>query len=270
MPIFIAKSADASAHNVGQVEVPIIWDTDALAYRSSIGVVGDGLNYSKQKALNHFFKGLKTGGIWDKISHLFLPIFGRNEGGVNLKNPNYNINFPSDPAIATYDEKGVFFLVGWPTPFTIQRMVMHGGFYNTTSNSANTAFRVGLGLNNIGSLFLAARRGSTGNTGLYLNNNYSAQRPGHLSTRGPVISIFNGNLKYVACLIDSEWAEQTRTESAPNLPDGAITLGGGANSNATTTLASSIGLFTFGSPLSQSEAAVYGALQESLLTVLMQ
>lgn len=265
----MVPGADFSSKNIGQVEVPITWDVDAAAYRAAIPTHAALFTYTQNRALNIFFKQLKSQGLWSKITNLYLPIFGQSEGGVNLKTPASNIGFPASGATATYDVKGIKFLLGWTTPFTKDLTDVHAGFYNTTARADVDTFCAGLSKS--ANEFNLGRRVFTGkNAGLLLNA--ALQRPNlpnHLTSIGPMIGCSKLASNITSVLVDTDYTFVNQSFDPVDPNTSAFVLGGttaGANTSIQDT---SMGLFTFGSYLTDSEMTVYGALQTSLITALL-
>lgn len=264
----IVPGANFSSKHIDQVEVPITWDSDAAVYRAAIPTAAAAFTYAKNRALNRFFKDLKSKGLWPNITNLYLPVLGRTEGGVNLKNPAQNINFPAAGAVVTYDANGALFLQGWSSGINATAANFHGGIYNTTGNAADTATRVGMSIHG-GAMWIAARRGGLNGTGMYLDASYQARLPNHVASAGPIIASYVSATKFVGAAIDGEYTESIRTEAVPVVGSATVLLGGtvvGANNFA---LASPIGLITLGGALTQAQATDYAALQTTLMTALM-
>lgn len=127
--IIVLKGADFSANNIGRVELPLVWDVDAKGYVDSLSSSSTFTDI-QNRSINSLFVGLKSNDIYQSIKGLYLPIFGRIDGGKNIKNPSSNINLPNSGA--TYDNNGVLFSLGWLYPNTITKSNHTIGIYNTT------------------------------------------------------------------------------------------------------------------------------------------
>lgn len=268
MPVEVIKGADYSANNVGQIEVPITWDASLVPYIAQIPNALAAMSYAKQKALNQYVKALKSNNIFSKITQHYLPILGRQEGGVNLINPTQNIGFPNDNSIATYDSKGVKFLLGWIHPLPPNWNSIHAGFYNTTANSADTANRIGISKGS-SSFFIAGRRTSAANSGTLLDSNYRAQVTNHVGSIGPVIGVLDASAMVARTIVDAEYKGYQGTAAISIPPTSNTILGGVTSGTNASILDSSIGLFTFGTALTESELSIYAALQTNLMTALL-
>ncbi len=257
--ILVASGANASANPIGQVEVPITWDADAAAYRAAIPVAAAAANYAKNKALNNFFKGLKTAGLWTKISHMYLPTFGQTEGGVDLKNPASNIGFPASNA--TYTAQGVNFALAWAMPYTLSTADIHVGAYNTTAPPDNTdIIRVSIGQSS-SNFQLGRRIQSTRQAGMLYNSVTD-----HMATIGPMIGVNKSSIPMTATLIDSEYVSNPQSYAGSTVTLNLSGTSAGANTNNPN---QTFGFYTFGTFLTQTEMATYGALQTTLMTALL-
>jgi len=265
--IIILKGADASANNLGSVEVPIDWDVDAAAALTHMPTAAAAFTYAKNKAFNTFFKGLKTAGIYSKTTHIFLPCLGRVEGGVNLVAPTYNINFPT--ANATYGVKGVYFSLGWITPFTKNLKDSHVGVYTSTATSDVTPARYSMASSASNFEHLLGRRINSARSGFAVKGSSElvTTNSGHMQSIGPMIGSVKESINTANAVIDSELITITTTYTAG--PTVALILGGSINNSATSFADCYHSLFTFGSYLTQTELAAYSALQTSLMTALL-
>lgn len=277
--IIIIPGADFSTKNIGQVQVPIQWDVDALAYRTAIPAAAATFDYAKNKALNTFFKALKSNGIWSKIDSLYLPLFGYQEGSKNLKDPNSdNLGLPAPGAIASYSNKGVLFagiFVKAGTVLAAKFNDSHFGFYNTTAGeTTDTAQRVGIGIGPpAGSGFFVGRRTSTGaNTcGFVLSSEYRAIIPNHDKSIGAMIGCANASLKLVGVQSGAEYRQFIGTEAqafpSPTSPR-SIIIGSYRADTLQAPLNTSIGLITLGAYLNEAEVGLYSTLQATLMNAL--
>ncbi|MND74234.1 hypothetical protein D3C80_658220 [compost metagenome] len=262
------NNADFSANNIGEVDIPITYDPDALAYLNAIPVTFAGMTYAKKKAINIFFKKLKSNGIYSKIIRLFLPIFGQSDGGVNLINPLENIAFPTDSSIATYNSKGIYFLKGWGCPFTVLSQDMHAGSYNTTSAPDVDKVRVSIGKSSA-EFWLGRRISSSRLAGLLPNPttpriNFSNQ----MTAIGPLIGTSKTSITTQSAVVGYDMQTQV---NGNYVPTGAINLVLGSHTvnDSVNTQETSYGLFSFGSYLTPSELTAYGQLQINLINVLV-
>lgn len=258
--------ADFSANAVRVIDIPIEFEAETVAYALHVPVAYDAMSNTKKKALNTFFKALKTNALWSKIENLYLPIFGQTEGGVNLKAPTVNIGFPASGATATYDANGIKFLLGWNTSLTHSWNDIHAGFYNTTSNANGAAARIGI--SNPTNWWIG-RVGSANQTGFIVNGSYRAQLLNHVASIGPVLACADQANKYVKVAVDGEYKEVTDASAFPATANTSITFGGQSPASTNLILDSSIGLFTIGTKLTQAEMVLYAALQTTLMTALM-
>ncbi len=263
--ILIASGADASANPIGHVEVPIIWDSDAAAYRAATPVAASAANYAKSKALNNFFKGVKTAGLWTKISHMYLPVFGQAEGGVDLKNPASNIGFPASNA--TYNAQGVNFSLAWAMPYSLNTSDIHVGAFNTTAPPDNTdIIRVSIGQSS-SNFQLGRRIQATRQAGILYNAGLARLSvTDHMLSIGPMIAVNKASTPMTAVQIDSEYVSNPQTYAG-----GVVTLNlSGTSAGANTNNPNQVfGFYTFGTFLTQAEMATYGALQTTLMTALL-
>lgn len=265
--VIVIKGSDFSSNNLGQITLPIYWDTDALAYTAKIPTAFAAMSDAKKRALNKFFKGLKSAGIYSKITHLYLPIFGQSEGGINLITPTQNIGFPVSGPIATYSNNGVYFLQGWQVPFSKNLLDVHAGFYNTTACPDVDQLRLGIASG--GNDFWVGRRiSSPKNAGFLLN----AVLPriilaNHMTSIGAVIGTTNFAANYTATQVDGEYGTIAQAYNGNNST--FLKLGYHTVGSNTFLLEASVGLYTFGSSLAQTELATYSALQTSLMTALL-
>lgn len=266
---FIVPGADFSSKHIDQVEVPITWDVDAAAYRAAIPTHAASFTYAQNRALNIFFKTLKTQGLWTKITHLYLPVFGQSEGGVNLKNPASIIGFPASGATATYDVKGIKFLLGWTTPFTKDLTDVHAGFYNTSARADVDTLCAGIAKN--ANEFIIGRRVFTGkNAGMLANSVLLRPNvPNHLTSIGPMIGSSKLSSNITSVLVDTEYTSVAQSFDPVDPNTTALILGGTAAGANTSIHDTSMGLFTFGSYLTQSEMTNFGAMQTTLMTALL-
>lgn len=261
------KNANYAAKAVRVIDIPVEPEAETVAYAEHIPTSYAAMSDTKKKALNKAIRDLKNNGLWSKIDHLYLPILGRSEGGVNLKNPTFNIGFPAAGAVVTYDSHGALFLQGWNSGLTVNAASFHVAFYNTTSNASDTATRVGLSISN-GGMWLAARRGGLNGTGMFMDGAYQAKIANHVSGVGPIISSYVSATKFIGCAIDAEYVQATRTEANPVITSTALWVGATALGASTNALASPMGLIAVGAGLNQTESTLYGAIQTTLLTAL--
>jgi hypothetical protein len=73
--IFINKSADYSANNIGKVDIPIIIDETAQTIMAAYSKT---LTKDQQAAFSILISGLKDSGIYDKIEYMYLPCLAGN------------------------------------------------------------------------------------------------------------------------------------------------------------------------------------------------
>lgn len=271
--VIVVEGADASANNIGQVlGLPIVWDVDAAAYTAAIPTTFATLSEPKKRALNVFIKGLKNKGLWTKITNLYLPIWGatsRLDAGVNVKTPADNINFPVSGATATYDSKGIKFLLGWATPFSKDFADIHTGFYNTTARADVDTLCAGIARSanewNVGRRVLTGKNAGVLVNAVLLRPNV----PNHLTSIGPIIASSKLSSNFTSVQVDTEFNSVSQAFD-PIDPNTSVMNLGGVTAGANTSIHdTSMGLFTFGSSLNQTELADYAALQITLMTALM-
>ncbi|TKT89492.1 hypothetical protein [Dyadobacter frigoris] len=265
--IFIIKDADASVNNIGsKVEVPIVWDAAAAAYIAQIPTTLASLPYAKKRALNDFFKGVKSAGFYSKITHLFLPCFGRVEGGVNLVAPAYNINFPTTDAV--YDAKGVFFNLGWQVPFLKNIKENHVAAYTSTIPSSNVVGR-----------YSVAQSATNHILGRYVINpdaagfrvNSSADNAtvaGLGMSIGPLIGSVSSSLGKLNASVNGVLASKTIT-TVGGANDFQLIIGGNALTGTAGLAMCSHSLFSFGDYLTEVELASFASLQSNLMAALL-
>ena len=275
--ITVIQGVDFSNVSIGTVQVPIDWDSDALAYKSAIPITSANFTYAKEKALNNFFKGLKTAQIWGKINRLYLPLFGAIEGSVNLKTPGLNgLGLPASGPIATYDANGVLFSGIFSAGVITQAQLgdSHYGIYDTT-NSEEVSARVAIGLGPAtGVVYSISRRNtSTSNLSLFaVDSTNRASIANHANSKGVLIGSMNKSIERMSVQSLGEYASYT-APSAGSIPINAmsrnIILGSSSANAYSFPLNGRIGLVTIGTYLNQSELALYSALQTDLITALM-
>lgn len=73
--IFINKSADYSANNIGKVDIPIIIDETAQTIMAAYSKT---LTKDQQAAFSILISGLKDSGIYNKIEYMYLPCLAGN------------------------------------------------------------------------------------------------------------------------------------------------------------------------------------------------
>lgn len=134
--IIVLKGADFSANNIGRIDLPLVWDADAKIYFESLDNHED-FTLQQQMAINNLFKVLKSNGIYSSINNMYFPIFGRVDGGKNIKNPSQNANLPTTGA--TYDENGMLLSLGWRYSNNVVNRDHTIGVYNTTPSVIVTA-----------------------------------------------------------------------------------------------------------------------------------
>ena len=122
--IIVLKNADFSANNIGQIDIPIVWDADAKAFVDSLTVE---LDDTKKRKVNNLFTQLKSNGIFSKLSKLYLPILGSDDAGRNLITPNDIMSLPSD---TTFSNKGMKLTKGFRVE-GFNRLNGSIGVYNT-------------------------------------------------------------------------------------------------------------------------------------------
>lgn len=263
--IIVLKGADFSANNIGQIDVPIEYEPETLAYKLEILPVSSGWDFQTNRAINRFVRNLKSSGLWPKITHLFLPVFGRVHGGVNLKDPAYNIGFPETNA--TYSENGVLFAQPFQTPNFFNLKEQHVGTYNSTAG-ANQADA----MNSIAASqyeFLLGRNPGNSASGFRIQGGtINALVSGRRISTGPLMGSHSQSVGIIRALVDTEvvsTASSNTTQSASS----RLFLGGNQSGSASGTAKSYNAIFTFGAPLTGEELSVYGALQTELMTVLL-
>ncbi len=128
--IIVLKNADFSANNIGQIEVPIIWDTDAKTFVDSLtGTISD----ERKRKINTLFVQLKAQQVFDKITSLYLPILGSSDGGKSIKGTS-TITYPS---ASTFESKGVRLSLGFRMP-NFNRSNGSIGVYNSAPIDSNS------------------------------------------------------------------------------------------------------------------------------------
>lgn len=149
----IIEDADASDSNIGNVTLPFNPIPQTQEYLAAIS--SEGFSDAKKIAIDTFFRRIVNTGLISKISRLYLPVFGRVDGGVNMVSPeDSNLGFPSTGA--TYDASGVNFTSAWTSPFSVNTTDLLMGAWNSGVVASDALNRYSLG--NAGLNFLLGRR----------------------------------------------------------------------------------------------------------------
>lgn len=265
----IIPNADFSGISIGTTTVPYIPISETLAYTNAIPNTFATLTENKKKALNKFFKTLKANDLLggSKIAKMYLPKFGRVDGGVNLVTPSENIGFPATNA--TYTSNGVQFSVGWKSGISIATYNNTSfGFFNTTARPLaegdNNSYGIGVNANG----FFLGRRTSSGNlAGLLLNS--SLLRPQVLNrsfSTGLVQCRIALNSQ--AVMIDGEYAEITQNYTVAPLTSTLI-FSSHTEGSVTGLLNASVGFYyVSNSALTQVEMSILNsAINTLFLTI---
>lgn len=265
--IIIVKGANFSANNIGQVDVPIAYDADARAYLDAIPATDAILSEDKKKAINSYFKSLKSGGLFSKINHLYLPIFGRVDGSVNLKNPLINLGLPSSGA--TYDAQGVLFTTGWVAiPISVSMRESLGGIYNTTQVVA-TGTTPASAFGYTGGSGYFKRKGSSNFSNMILT---ATNRVDGLAGSAAFTGLLAGSFSFTGNYMvgtDGTNVMSDATVLASEVPDSTINPTIGSLQSLSEPLNAKIGLIVFGSPFTAIELEAYRSLTATLMAALL-
>lgn len=260
----IIINVDASANNIGQIELPFTPIADTEAYLAAIPNAAAALTTSKKRAIDDFFITINEQRLKSKISHCCIPLFGRVEGGVNLVNPATNFNWPIDTAIATFDANGIKFSLGWKSALTINRQDLHMGFYNTTfSNYAGGNPQSSMGP----ASWIFGRVANGGKAAMTIN---ATKRP-TVENRTLSIGAMLGAIDLVAGLayinVDGEASPNVAITSAdiPSNTQLNLIFGNAVEAESGSRAVYSHGFFTKGTHMTPSELAIYSAAITDLM-----
>ncbi len=128
--IIVLKNADFSGNNIGQIEVPIIWDTDAKTFVDSLA---EDLTDERKRKINNLFVQLKGHLVYDKLTSLYLPLLGSADGGKSIKGAT-TLTYPST---STWEAKGVRLATGFRLS-GFNRNNGSIGVYNSTAIDSNS------------------------------------------------------------------------------------------------------------------------------------
>lgn len=264
----IILNVDASANNVGQIELPFVPSPDTEAYLNAISVAAGTLTNQKKRALDDFFITLNTTNLKSKISHAYIPLFGRSEGGVNLINPSFNIGWPSDASIAEFNENGIKFKLGWSSGYQVNRHNLHIGFYNTTSSNY-VGGNAQSSLSPNGQIFGRVANGGQAAWTIGASKRVTVQnRNLSIGCMLGVCDIAARALAYIN--VDGEASTDLIMEGADVPPATAVALiYGNASVGGVAQAMYYHGYFTDGVAMTQSELALYNAAITTLMTALL-
>lgn len=264
----IIINVDASANNIGQIELPFTPTADTEAYLAAIPTAAAALTTSKKRAIDDFFITINEQGLKSKISHCCIPLFGRVEGGVNLVNPATNFNWPSDTAIATFDANGIKFSVGWSSGLTINRQDMHLGFFNTTSSN----YAGGANQSSMGPVsWFFGRVANGGNPAMTINVTKRPTVPNRTLGIGTMLGSVDMSLNSAYINVDGEASPNVAITSAdiPSSTQMALLFGNSVAGESSVRAVYSHGFFTKGTHLSPEDLAFYNAAITNLMTRLI-
>lgn len=263
----IILNVDASANNVGQIDLPFVPTADTELYLNSIPVTAANLTNQKKRALDDFFIFLNENNLKSKIEHAYIPLFGRLEGGVNLVNPSFNIAWPSDTAVAEFSSDGIKFKQGWLAGFQVNRQNLHVGFYNTTSSNyvgGNTQASI----NPNGQIFGRVANGGQAAWTIAASKRATVQnRNLSIGCMLGVCDVVGSGSAYIN--VDGEASPAVEITSVDLSTNPIALVYGNASVGGLSQAMYSHGYFTDGIAMTPSELALYNAAITTLITALL-
>lgn len=261
----ILNTADFSANNIGQVEVPINYANETLAYLDAIPTASASLTDNEKRGINSFFRGLINNSLYSKMERIYIPRFGNVEGGVNLVNPaQTKLNLPVSGGGVTYDINGVLLGTNY---FTAN--FAHGldnkfmGFANKTAVSSipDAAFR-SVCLNYAGFVGLGrVHTGGQSQAGLVVSGSDRALVLGRSLSTGYILTSTDDDTDVRSVIVDGEYVTDPKETAHANTE----LYIGGQNQVGHTDCKHHISLLLFGQKLNQSEMSLLGGLIDNLM-----
>lgn len=92
--IIVLSGADFSANNIGKIDLPVELDDTTKSILSMLTKYG--ATSMQAQHLNNFVLGLKSNGIYEKLTYLFLPIFAKELGEAFTNTIDGDNESPSD------------------------------------------------------------------------------------------------------------------------------------------------------------------------------
>lgn len=263
----ILNTADFSANNIGQVEVPINYANETLAYLEAIPTTAASLNDTQKRGINSFFKGLINNSLYAKMERIYIPRFGQIEGGINLVNPSQTgLNLPASGGGVTYDVNGVLLGTNYFTAnfaYGLDNKFM--GFANKTAVSSipDSAFR-SLCLNYAGFIGLGrVQTGTQSEAGLIVSGFDRALVTGRSLSAGYMLTSTDDETDVRSVIVDGEYVSISKETN--NISTELYI--GGQNQVGYTDCKHHISLLLFGTKLNQTEMSLLGGLIDNLMAV---
>jgi hypothetical protein len=265
----ILKTADFSANNIGQVEVPIDFAVETLAYFEAIPTAFASLTYNQKFQINKFILGLKSNSLFAKNDHrVYLPIFGKTEGAVNMLNPAQTaLNLPNASGSVIYDVNGLTLdSTNFTSNYNVKWDDSFFGFINKTNDVASVTRTSFI---DRGAFVGIGRKLSSTSAGLVYSGDVRVLIPGRSTSNGYVFGSYGSagvalSKRGSNVIVDGEYGYDA--DSALTFTDAPILFGG---SGTYPDCAHSVALIVTGNEaLTPGETQAYGALLGNLYPVL--
>lgn len=261
----ILKGANFADNNIGQIDLPINYIPETLAYLEAIPTTENNLLDSSKKIINKFFKDLIDNNLFGKIDKLFILTFGSIDGAVNLINPTgIKANFPISGI--TFDHNGITLgTTKWLLSNFARRWDnAHAGFINKIPMTTLAAGKFSHAISSSQNILGLGRRIGSDSTGVLFSSTDRAATKNKEYSTGVILYSKSSN-NYTSCSVDGELI--VVTEGLALNTSASWNIGSNFSTSADN-CQHPIALLTFGSVLTTEELTLYSSLLENLSAVI--